>query len=388
MEISSTGIKKTDLTDYFVFWTNKLREKYGQSFVIKKDGFIDNLATASSLTNMAIEDVIMELVKNLDARTAEGQWQDALYALIGLERVFASYTTVQRTLLGDAGTVCEVGSVRFKNMATEDIFELNTAVTIGEDGTAKGSFTAIELGAIELDSVADLALVDSPDGVKGIKYSVDDTTSVGNDYQDDSTFRLRWLANQSSGTSRTAGGIVVDLLPLVNDNIADLKVRQNRAIKTYDDLELHTMEIILKTAESDDTIAKTILDNLPDGLGLYGKTTLTLQDDSGEDVPISFSRAEELPVYFDIEVVLESEYLLTSISTKVKTAITSNFSTTLGEKVVANDYYQYINSIDGIDYVQSLKIRTADGNGVDVLTIDYNQYTTVVADNITIKEAE
>jgi hypothetical protein len=36
MEINSKGIKKSELTDYLGFWTSKLREKFGNTFVIKK----------------------------------------------------------------------------------------------------------------------------------------------------------------------------------------------------------------------------------------------------------------------------------------------------------------------------------------------------------------
>ena len=36
MEINVTGIKKSDLTDYLGFWTDKLREVYGNQFTIKR----------------------------------------------------------------------------------------------------------------------------------------------------------------------------------------------------------------------------------------------------------------------------------------------------------------------------------------------------------------
>ena len=39
MEINSTGITKSDLTDYLSFWTDKLRGVYGNNFNIQ---FISN----------------------------------------------------------------------------------------------------------------------------------------------------------------------------------------------------------------------------------------------------------------------------------------------------------------------------------------------------------
>ena len=168
MIINSTGIKKSELTDYLGFWTEKLREQFGNDFVIKKEGVVDNIATAGSLTCMALEDVMLYLAKNMNPYTAEGEWQDALYSLVGLTRRFASYTTVTRNISGLENQVCEVGSIRFKNSATDDIFELNTEVTLDTNGVGVGSFTAIELGAIELESTATLEIVDAPEGVEAV----------------------------------------------------------------------------------------------------------------------------------------------------------------------------------------------------------------------------
>ena len=127
MIINSTGVQKSNLTDYLGFWTTKLREVYGTDFVIKPQGVVDNIATAGSLTCMALEDVMLYLAKQMNPYTAEGEFQDALYSLVSLQRQYASYTVVTRAIEGTAGTVCDVGSVRFKNSATGDIFELNTA---------------------------------------------------------------------------------------------------------------------------------------------------------------------------------------------------------------------------------------------------------------------
>ena len=92
MEINSTGVTQSNLTDYLAYWTSKLREKYGNDYVIKPEGVVDNLATASSVTNMMLEDVLMYALKQLNPYTAEGEWQDYLYSLIGLERRYADFT--------------------------------------------------------------------------------------------------------------------------------------------------------------------------------------------------------------------------------------------------------------------------------------------------------
>ena len=388
MIIDSTGVQKSDLTDYLGFWTTKLREVYGNDFVIKKEGVVDNIATAGSLTCMALEDVMLYLVKQMNPYTAEGEWQDVLYSIVGLTRQYASYTVVTRTIEGTVGTVCDVGSVRFKNTATDDIFELNTAVTIGNSGKVTGSFTAIELGAVELDSSAILNIIDAPDGIVGVYYSEGDVTNVGDDYEDDSEFRLRWLATNSVKASNTEGGMRKALLPLCDNNPNNLKIRQNRNTIVYDDLAKHTMNIVIKTAESNTTVAQTILDNLVDGVGLAGNTTVTLQDDENNDVDIKFTKATAISIYFNIEIVLLDGYTLSGVVNEIKKVIVNNFEYGLGQRIIANDFYQYINAIEGIDYVTTLEIKTGASGATygQTIVMDYDEFGTVIADNIAIAE--
>lgn len=386
MIINSTGISKSNLTDYLGFWTTKLREVFGSDFVIKKEGVVDNIATAGSLTCMALEDVMLYLSKQMNPYTAEGEFQDALYALIGMQRQYASFTVVTRTIEGTVGTECPVGSIRFKNSATDDIFELNTAVTIGSDGKAVGSFTAIELGSIELETEVLLSIVDAPEGIVGVYYSEGNVTTVGDDYEDDSEFRLRWIATNSVKGGNTEGGMYSALLPLCDNNKNNIVIRQNRATQTYLDFGLHTMNIVVKSAESDTTIANTIFDNLVDGVGLYGDIDVTVKDISDEDVTISFDRANDVPVYFKVEVVLKDNFILAQVNNSIKKAIVDNFDYAMGVKVVANDFYEYVNKIEGIDYA-TIKVSLDGLTWEDLLSMDYNEYATVEMADITVVEA-
>lgn len=387
MIINSTGITKSDLTDYLAFWTTKMREMYGNDFVIRKEGLVDNIATAGSLTCMALEDVMLYLAKQMNPYTVEGEFQDALYALVGLTRNYASFTTVTRTIEGTVGTVCDVGSVRFKNSATDDIFELNTAVTIGSDGKAVGSFTAIELGAIELEPEALLNIVDAPEGVVGVYYSEGNVTTVGDDYEDDSEFRLRWLATNSVKGGNTQGGMYAALLPLCDNSTRNLVITQNRTNLTVDSIPAHSMQIVIKSAESDTTIANTIFDNLMDGVGLYGDIDVVVKDISGTDETISFSRAVGVPIYFNVEVVLKEGYILAQVRDSIKQAIVDNFDYAMGERIIANDFYQYINEIVGVDYVTTLEVSDDDITYSSTLPLEFNEFGTVEVDDITVAEA-
>ena len=388
MEINSKGIKKSELKDYLAFWTTKLREKFGNAFVIKKESVVSNLATSSSLVNMAQEDVMMYLAKQMNPYTCEGEFQDAQYALIGLERRYSSFTTTQRTIAGVAGTVCEEGSILFKNNSTDDQFRLNTKVVIGENGTAKASFTAVELGSITLEPEELLTIIDAPDGVKGVYFAEGDNTVVGDDYEDDSEFRARWQQAQSLADSATSGGIKKYLLPLVSSD-KNLKIIDNKTDDVVSGTPPHTLQVIIYTPESDETVAQTIFNHLLDGLDLYGTTTVEIMDSEGTIENISFSRAETIPIHFKVDVVLKENFALSQVVAGIKNGIIDNFNLNMGEKVIANDFIEYINDEDGVDYISDILVNQDGGDTwYKVNELDINQIAQVLAENIEIVEVE
>ena len=384
MEINSSGVTQSNLTDYLAYWTSKLREKYGNDFVIKPEGVVDNLATASSVTNMMLEDVLMYALKQLNPYTAEGEWQDYLYSLIGLERRYADFTVVQRTVSGTAGVNCEKGSIRFKNKATDDIFELNSTCKIGTDGTCKASFTAIELGGIDLPSEALLEIIDAPEGVTGVYYVEGDTINIGEDYEDDEEFRIRWQQNQSIANSATSGGIEKYLLDLVT-NEKNLNIIQNRTNSTVNGVPPHSMQIVIYSAESDETIAQKIFDHLLDGVLLYGETSIDITDSAGTTETISFTRAKTVPIYFKVQVKLKDNYQLPQLA--IRKAIVENFDLQMGDKVIANNFIEFIKDVEGVDYIADIKVSENGTTWVSVDSLDYNEIASIQSSHITVVEA-
>ena len=150
------------------------------------------------------------------------------------------------------------------------------------------------------------------------------------------------------------------------------------------------MQIVIKSGESDTTIANTIFENLMDGVGLYGAIDVTVKDLSNEDVTISFSRASGVNIYFNVEVVLKDGYLIAQVREQIKSAIVNNFNYAMGERIVANDFYQYINAIDGVDYVTTLEIKTGASGATYAQTVvmDFDEYGTVQSGDITVSEEE
>lgn len=390
MQIDNTGFVKATLTNYLEYMTSDIQEQgtFGSDYTIKKEGVVDAILSTTSNAMISLEDKIAFALKQLNPYTAEGEWQDNLYSLIGLVRNYATNTVVTRTIEGEIGTTIGINELVFRT-SENDEFYLNTEVVIGETGKVEGSFTAYQSGSIKCPIDSNLTLVSAPLGILGVYYTEGNITTIGDDYEDDSEFRLRWLATNSIKSSNTKGGMRKALLPLCDNKSENIKIRQNRNT-TLDnpDLPKHTMNIVVKSAESNETIAETILDNLVDGVGLAGNTTVTLQDSENNDIDIKFTKATSVDIHFNIEIILTDGATIGTVANNIKKVIVDNFEYGLGQRVVANDFYQYINAIEGVDYVTTLEVGTDGITYSQTVTTDFDEYGSTILDNITVAEAE
>lgn len=369
MEINSKGVVPSTLEDYLKKWTAYLKTKYGNDFYIKKEGVIDNLATGHSAVSLDIESIILYIAKQLNPRTAEDNWQDNLYKLIGLKREQSSFTVVQRTVQGDANTVATAGSILFKNKETEDQFKLIDDCQLDENGIGVGSFRAEEFGAIDLPEEAICEIITAPTNVKGIYYTLGNNIDIGKEYQSNAEFREEWEAEQSMVTANTEGGLKKALLPYCDKKPQNIKIRMNRNTLKYDDVGLHSANIVVNSAYDDETIAKVIFDKGLDGLGLEGDIHVVCTDEDGDEEDIYFSRADDVTIHYQVVVVLEENVYLPQVTTSIQNAIKENNKFYMGDSVVANKSISAIDNVSGVSYVKSIKVSTDKSKWLDVIEL-------------------
>lgn len=364
MIFNSKGLTPSSIEDNLLKWTQIFRGdnegKYGSDFVITKESVIGNLCTASSLNTMDIEECLLFVAKNINPYTAEGEWLDALYKLIGLQRRYAEYTVVQRTVEGEANTTIPKGAILFRNKTTNDQFRLNDDCQINENGKGIGSFTAEELGAIDLANEVLCEIITAPASVSGIYYSEGNQIKLGQEYEDDAEYRIRWQEYQSLANSNTTGGLKTKLSGLVETS-KDIKVRMNRGTTAYDDLPLHTMNIVINSAYDDETIAQKIFEFTEDGgADLAGKIEVNLKDSEKNDVKIKFSRANKIKINYHVVLSLKNDIQLSQVLASVKNAVRNSFDYHMGEDVVANKAISSIDKVEGVEYVKSIKVSKSD----------------------------
>lgn len=370
MEINSKGIIPADIEKYLAKWTKNLKSKYGQDFFIKPEGVIDNLAVGVTASSLDFESLIIKLVKEMNPYTAEDEWQDHLYSLIGLEREQSSFTVVQRTVQGTPDTIVEAGNILFENELTKDQFKLIDDCQLNENGIGIGSFRAEEMGAIDLPENAKCKIISAPASVKGIYYTTGNSIDIGKEYESNAEFRETWLQEQATAKANTEGGLKKILLPYCYGKSNNIKIRMNRNLVKYEDVPLHSANIVVNSPYDDESIAKVIFNKMIDGgFGLVGDIHQVVTDSEGVEEDVYFSRARFVQTYWQVQVVLKEDYKLEQVITSVQNAIKNNFSYSMGEPVIANRAIQYIDEIEAVDYVKDIKVSTDNLSWTSVLEL-------------------
>lgn len=370
MEISSKGIIPANIEKYLAKWTKNLKGKYGQDFFIKPEGVIDNLAVGVTASSLDFESIMLKLVKEMNPYTAEDEWQDHLYSLIGLEREQSSFTVVQRTVQGTPDTTVAAGSVLFENELTKDQFKLIDDCQLDSSGIGTGSFRAEEIGAIDLPETAKCKIISAPATVKGVYFTTGNSIDIGKEYESNAEFRETWLQEQATSKANTEGGLKKILLPYCYGKSNNIKVRMNRNLVKYEDVPLHSANIVVNSPYDDETIANVIFNKMIDGgFGLVGDIHKVVIDSEGVEEDVYFSRARLVQTYWQIVVALKEDYEIEQVITSVQNAIKNNFSYSMGEPVIANRAIQFIDEIEAVDYVKDVKVSTDNLTWTSVLEL-------------------
>lgn len=379
-------VSKSTMEQNLEVLQKSLRKIYGDDFVIKPEGVIDNIAVAVSGIKMDFEDQLLALKKNLNPYTARGQAQDSLYALRNLVRKQSTYTVVQRTIEGTPNSIVVAGSLLFENSITKDQFLLDADVTIGEGGKVVGSFKSLLIGAVDLPNDANLNILTPLENVSAVYYSTGNDINMGVEYQNNEDFCKEFLKIQNVRDS-----LELSLLKLV-DNPGDLKIIQNRGRQVYDEIPLRSKKITIYSAESDRKIAQTIFENMEDsGFDLVGDIKVSIEDIEGQPVDIYFNRASGINVYVKTWIVKNSKYTDAEAKSDAKLAIMDYYgsnSFVMGEKVVGNRFNSSIDAKSSVQYPVKTQVSSDGSVWVDVLDIGALQVPVFAAERVEVEIEE
>lgn len=384
MQINEQGITLDTIQDVIAADETQLQGTYGADFYIKSEGVIDNIFASAAFMEMDIQDQLAFLAKQFDPETAEGIWQDALYERIGVTRFAPEATTFELRVIGTSGFSGVAGDITIRSDLTQEEFTNKDAYTLTANG-ATLTFECVVAGVTTVIPNETFKIVTAPMQVTNLSTSAIANIDIGRERETDDEFRARFRNSKALDSKATRNANYANLLKYV-DNEVFLNIYDKKNDLTMD---AGTIEIVAKPNTTDAVFAEAIFNTVADGIDFIGDTDVTLQDDSGEDVTISYHKAADVAIDFTITGQIKTGYVQDTVFNNAKQAIINYVNNThifgLGSKLFATEFIVPVLNTEGMAAVTAIQIKKhSAGSYANTIQLTKYEVPTFNAANITI----
>lgn len=386
MNIDEKGCMLDDISDILDAFELQLKSKYGADFYIKPEGIIDNIANTEGFMELSLQQQIAFLGKQFDPETAEGDWQDALYERIGVERLAAKPTTFVKKIIGTPGFAGEINSITLRSEGSKAEFVNTDTYIIDDEGNASLDFKSVEDDEISVSENESFQIVEAPDDVSGISETPLAQISIGRGLETDDEFRIRFRSSKALNAKATRNANEANLVKYV-DNIAFLKLIDKKTDNTF---EPGTLLVIAKHNTTDKNFANAVFESVADGIELLGDTEIVVKDSSNQDVTINFKNADEINIDITADVKIRKGYYANTVFTKVKNSILSYIEKRifgLESIIYGTEFIIPVLEVEGVEAVLSILVKKSDDeNYSDSISLTKEEVPVFGADRIFLNE--
>lgn len=299
----------------------------------------------------------LEAVYNaMDINAAEGQDLDNLAKKIGIRRYSSAKAVGEITFEGDDNVLIPEG---FQVETDEDepkVFETTEQVII-----TSGSIT-VEIISIEGGSeynVSSNTITEMTEVISGIDdITNEEETFGGRDRETDTELRERYFKSLDRAGGSTTTSVRANVLE--ETETSDCIVLENITMSEDDNgLPPKSFETIV-FGGTNQAIADAIFEKKPAGIEPYGSITETVIDDSGNDQDVSFSRAEGVNIYVEVDLVTNEDYSSDGDSDVIDEIEEYINNLSINENVIYRKIIDVIFNVTGVVDINSLYIDTED----------------------------
>ena len=201
-------------------------------------------------------------------------------------------------------------------------FELVTAVTSTTSGNYPGVFQATVTGPVAANAGTLTVIVTPVSGWNSVTNAL--SAELGENVETDAELRVRRRELVTRPGAANADAIRADVLSV--DGVEQCFVFENVTTTTNaDGMPAHSFEVViwdgLSPAADNDEIADAIWDSKPAGIKAHGGTVISHTSESGDVVPIGFTRAAPRNIYIDLTVTTNSDFDVVNGPAAIKTLV-------------------------------------------------------------------
>lgn len=263
------------------------------------------------------------LANMFDMKTATGKFLDALCSLYFIERKVSEPTIVECLCTGLPGTKIPFGVVVKDGNGNQFRCYEAQGVTIGNDGRALVSFSAVEHGALVVQPETVTNIVTTIPGWSTVTNPAAGVT--GRDRESDSELRARALKSVSVNAHSTVESITAEVAGLTG--VIDCAVLENVSNEpvTQFGVEVGGHSIAVCVSGGDDQeIAKAIYTKKDAGCGTSGNRTINVVDEQYSLAPYAIKIVRPTVTNLYVRVEFFSDSLGDSVKESVKKAIVND----------------------------------------------------------------
>lgn len=298
--------------------------------------------------------------------TARGVSLDRLCVFVGISRNPPTYALHTVKFTGTAGHEIETGFL--VSDSSENVFHTLGVATIGEDGTCEAQVESNEPGEIGNVALGSIDTIVNPDmDVLTVEHIAIDT--IATDAESDVELRARFedtIAGSGSGTAESIRAAIMRVR-----NVSGCVIIENDSAETDSDGRPPNSFECFVTAPEDvyPEIAEAIFQKKPLGIKAVGDMAVEITDESGIAREVRFSVAEQIVVYFNIEIKVSNRFGAdgTALIRERIAERVNNLQN--GDDLILTSLYADIYGVEGVEKVSVLQVST---NGTTYNSDDVN----------------
>ncbi len=373
MDITKTGLSLDLLQDKINDNIGYLKDILGSDFTVRPEGVIDNIIVSISIMQYLIDSEFAYLIKQYDPMTADGKYLDALYRRTGLFRREAAPSTFTLRIQTESSCSIQAGSLVISDLKEANLFVNSEDIIFDELLIQDVAFESVISDNINVPPVSSLKILESPQdlifNIAGEPVNV----NLGRSVESDDEFRKRFLDLKNIIKRGTKNSVIKTLSAYVED-ISHLAIYD---ANSDENIPAGAIEIVAKPSVSDEIFANAIFAAIPVGIKLSGNTTVTVSSSEGQDIPVTYYKAINVPIQIKAVIKRKPNTYQNAVFNSVKERLVDFFDTNifgLMSTVGSSIFIVPIQEVNGVDAVVSIGIKRV-GNGFEYSEIlNFSKY--------------
>lgn len=383
ISVTSEGIQVPQASEIKEAFQNIFTDAFGTDLSLDdstpQGALIDELTQEKQLDNAQI----LKFLNQMNPKTADGIFQDAIASLYSVQRKVATNSVVNCVCSGAPGTVINgvsSGDPAMAQSTNGDLFQCLIGGTIPSGGSITLQFGSVEPGPIPVGANTVNSIYNVVTGWDSVNNTEPGT--LGADVESRADFEERMKKMLALNATGSLSSVYANVFTVkgVTDVFVEENDEDDSVTKRGITLGPHSIYVCQNGAEDPAELAEAIYNSKSGGCATNGANTCTyVEPVTGVPFTYNYYTPTDSNVYVKITL---AQAISSEAQGDVKKTLLDNFNgqnndgytrVTIGTSVYASRFYTAINTLNNNDIIlQSVKISSDGTNWYDVLTYNMN----------------